>query len=111
MNNLPVVPLVAFGTLVFTFVNALKFAAAKDFNALGTQVVAWVSGVAATFLASASTAFGGGVGVAGHSLNDLDAYSKVIVGLLATSLLSTVNEIKKAIDNTDTSQTPKLFRR
>lgn len=111
MTDIPMVPLVALGTLVFTFVNFLKFLRARDFNAAGTQVIAWVSGVGATFLASASQVIGHGVGVGGVALNDLDAYTKVVVGMIATSVLSTVNEIKKAIDNSDSAQTPRLFRK
>lgn len=102
-----IAPLVVLGTLVFTFINWLKFIRGRQYNSAITQVIVWASGVAAVWLVAASQ-FGIDVHVNSLTLRAMDSATKVVTGLLAASLLSTVNEVKKAIDNTDTAQTPKL---
>lgn len=105
---MPLVPLVALGTIVFSFVNFLKFVSGKQWNAALTQVIAWCAGIAGIFL-MAETQFASGISVGDTRLDVLDGASKLVLGLVATSLLSTVNEIKKAIDNTDSAATPPLL--
>lgn len=105
---MPLVPLVALGTVVFSFVNVLKFASARQWNAVVTQLIAWAAGIAGVFLAGA-TQFASGIAVGDVSLSNLNGSSKLFLGLIATSLLSTVNEIKKAIDATDSAATPPLL--
>lgn len=105
---MPLVPLIALGTVVFSFVNVLKFASGRQWNAVVTQLIAWVAGIAGIFLAGA-TQFASGIAVGNMTLASLDGASKLFLGLIATSLLSTVNEIKKAIDSSDSAATPPLL--
>jgi hypothetical protein len=105
---IPFTPLVALGTLVFTFVNFLRFLSARDWNAAITQLIAWAAGVVAVLLVRASD-FAAGIRVGNLPLNKLGFWSALLLGLLATSLLSTVNEVKKAIDNQDTAHVPPLL--
>jgi hypothetical protein len=105
---MPLVPLIALGTIVFSFVNVLKFASGGQWNAVITQIIAWVAGIAGIFLAG-ETQFASGIAVGDTNLELLDTPSKLFLGLVATSLLSTVNEIKKAIDHTDSASTPPLL--
>ena len=105
-----VVPIVALGTLVFTLVNFLKFLSARDWKAVASQLIAWGAGVGGIFLMGA-TQFASGVSVGDTSLDKLSGWSKLLVGLMATSILSTVNELKKAIDSRDTAKMPSWFER
>lgn len=104
---MPIVPLVALGTVVFSFVNVLKFASGKQWNSVVTQLIAWAAGIAGIFLAGA-TQFAAGINVGDMTLETLNGPSKFFLGLVATSLLSTLNEFKKAIDSTDSAATPPL---
>jgi len=105
-----IAPIVALGTLVFTLVNFLKFLSVRDWKAVTSQVIAWAAGVAGIFIMGA-TQFASGIHIGDVSLANLDGWSKLLVGLIATSLLSTVNEVKKAIDNRDTARMPSWFER
>jgi len=107
--SMPLVPLVGLGTVVFSLVNVLKFASAKQWNSVVTQLIAWVAGIAGIFVVGA-TQFASGIAVGDLTLDKLDTPSKFFLGLVATSLLSTVNELKKAIDNNDSAATPPLIR-
>lgn len=105
---MPLVPLVALGTVVFNFVNVLKFASGKQWNSVITQLIAWAAGIAGIFLVGA-TQFALGIMVGDVSLDSLDTPSKFFLGLVATSLLSTFNELKKALDRSDSAVTPPLL--
>ncbi len=78
-------PLAFLGALVYKFVDFLKFVKAKDWNAAGTQLVAWVAGIVAITL-FANSDFAAGIDLGGRSLDSLNFVSQVIVGLSATSL-------------------------
>jgi|GEM_PF-1726568 len=95
-------PLVAVGTLVFTFVNFLTYIKSKNWNGIVTQVIAWVAGIAGIVLA-AHTQFASTVTFGSATLSRMDAATQIFLGLIATSILSTVNELKKAIDNSDSA--------
>ncbi len=99
--------IVLIGALVAKFTDFLKFVRAGDVNASLTQLSAWAAGVAAVFLGSA-TDFAGTAQFNRIALNDLNSASKVLLGLLATSLFSVVYDLKKAIDPTDSAKTPQL---
>jgi H+/Cl- antiporter ClcA len=103
-----ITPLVALGTLVFTFVNFLRFFSARNWSAVLTQIIAWVAGMAGVFLMRA-TDFAAGIKIGDKSLDKVGFWSALLLGLLATSLLSTVNEVKKALDNNDSSKVPPLL--
>jgi hypothetical protein len=108
VNSIPFVPLLALGTLVFTVVNFLKFVKAKDWNAAVTQGIAWIAGVVVVAL-FAQTQFAEQLRVGTLRFSQMTFATQLFFGLIATSLLSTLNEFKKAIDNTDTAGTPSLI--
>jgi hypothetical protein len=100
--------LLAVGTLVFTFVNFLTYVRSKNVNGVVTQAIAWVAGILAILIA-AHTQFAPDITFGNHVLSKLDWQSQVFLGLIATSILSTVNEVKKAIDNKDTAEKAPLI--
>jgi hypothetical protein len=116
--------LVALGTLVFALVNFLKYTRAaiypdgvageraagrmKGLNGMLTQVIAWSAGIGGVFLAS-TTGFAQDITIGTHTLGSMSGWTKVFFGLIATSLLTTFNEAKKALDNTDSARTPSLL--
>jgi hypothetical protein len=99
-------PLVAVGTLVFTFVNFLTYIRTgltkKDWNGAVPQLIAWAAGIAGIFIASA-TQFASQIKFGTQALSGMNPGTKIFLGLIATSILSTVNEVKKAIDNNDSA--------
>lgn len=101
-------PLVALGSLVFKFVDFLKFVRVGDWNAVGTQVIAWLAGILAVFLAAAST-FAGKINVGGTILTNFTVADKIFFGLMATSIFSVVYDFKKSFDSTDSAKTPPLL--
>ncbi|MBL7490830.1 hypothetical protein I6A60_24610 [Frankia sp. AgB1.9] len=101
-------PLAAVGTLVFTFVNFLTYIRARQWNGVLTQAIAWVAGVGAIMLA-ARTDFASNVSFGDSSLGNMDIATQIFLGLIATSILSTVNEFKKAFDNSDSAKKDPLL--
>jgi len=89
--------LAAIGSVVFTFVNFIRFAlAGKGSSAVG-QVLAWVSGIAAALIV-AHTDLAAAFVFGARPLSQLNLVSQGLVGLVAASSISVVNEVKKAID-------------
>lgn len=78
-------------------------------SAVLTQAVAWVAGIVLIALAAHASVTQGitfpGLNV---TLGDLDGASIVLVGLLASSLASSLVDAKQALDNSDTSGKPPL---
>lgn len=102
-----IVPLL--GSLVFTFVNFLRYLKGGDMNGVVTQIIAWAAGVGAVMLV-AQTQFASSVPITNtYTLATLSGWSLFFVGLMATSLFSTVNEVLKAVDNTQTQAKPNLI--
>jgi len=101
-------PLVAVGTLVFTFVNFLTYLRSKNWNGAFTQLIAWVAGVVGIVIAAHSQ-YASQVTFGSQKLSGASWWTQVFLGLIATSLLSTFNELKKAIDNTDTAEKAPLL--
>lgn len=104
------VPLTALGTLIFAFVNFLKYLTARNWNGAITQGIAWVAGIVGIVL-FAHTAFAAAVTFGGVPLQSMGIASQIFIGLMATSILSTLNEGYKALDTTQTAEKPKLFPR
>lgn len=103
--NLPLLALM--GTLVWKLLDFAKYFRAKDWNGVFTQAAAWGAGVAVVFLGSA-TDFAT-VHINDMALGDLNYASKILLGMLATSLLSVGYDFKKAFDRSDSAQTPALL--
>lgn len=116
----PFSAITAFGTLVFTFVNALRLASGTflasapdedrptNRSGLVTQLIAWAGGVAAITIA-AHTQFAPDIQFGTLALNNMDGWTLVFTGLIASSLLSTFNQLKKAIDPSDSARMPSLL--
>lgn len=105
---MPFTPLVALGTIVFCLINFLKAARVGDWSSVTTQLAAWVAGVVGVVLA-AHTDFAHGIAFGDFTLNNVNGPSQVFLGLVASSALGVVTELKKAIDNTDSAAQPPLL--
>jgi hypothetical protein len=101
--------LAAIGTVVFTAVDFIRFALAGDRSSAGSQVLAWASGIVAALIV-AHTDLAAAFVFGAKPLNQLNPVSQCLVGLMAASSISVVNEVKKAIDNTDSARVPPLQR-
>jgi len=99
--------LAAIGTVVFTAVNFIRFALAGDKSSAGSQILAWLSGIVAAWIV-AHTGLAAAFVFGATPLNQLNLVSQGLVGLMAASSISVVNEVKKAIDNTDSARVPTL---
>lgn len=102
-------PVLAMSTLVMTAVNALRYARARDWNGVVTQLCSWSVAVGVVMLAS-QTLWAAEVGVGSVTLADLDLWSQVFVGLFIGSAGSSLVEILKAVDNTQSTAKPSLLR-
>lgn len=102
--------LIALGAIVFALINFLKFVRGGDWNAAGTQLIVWVSGIAVVAI-GAQAVIANGLEIPGttFALGKLDFWSQVLVGLQASSLFSAVNDVKKAVDNKDSATKPALL--
>jgi hypothetical protein len=111
----------ALGTVVFTSVLLLRNAVAwfrlrnesganllPYGSAVLTQVLAWGAGILAVYLV-VFAGLGRAFSLGNQSLVDLGGWAKVMIGLMSASTLSTVNEVKKALDNTDSAMAPPLL--
>lgn len=101
-------PLAFLGALVYKFVDFLKYIKVSDWNAAGTQLIAWVAGIVAISLFAHSD-FAGGINLGGLSLKSLNFVSQVIIGMSATSLFSAFYDLKSSIDGSDSAKTPPLL--
>jgi len=99
---------VALGTLVFTFVNFLTYLRSKNWNGAFTQLIAWVAGIVGIVIAAHSQ-YASQITLGTQKLASASGWTQVFLGLIATSLLSTFNELKKAIDRTDSAKKAPLL--
>lgn len=102
------VPTIALATLVTTTINLFRYLRGRDLNGAGTIAAAWVAGVAAVMVA-AQTDFASGIAVGDRTLEGLNVFSQIFVGLAAASVGSFLVDAKKAVDNTDTAVKPPLI--
>ena len=106
---------VLFGLFLKKLVDTLRLAAGavrKELGAasgLATQVAAFVAGIVAVLLFSASD-LGDGLELGGVVLGEADVWSKAILGLLAASVGSTVTDVIKGVDASQTAAVPRLTR-
>ena len=81
---------------------------AEHKSGVATQLIAWVGAITVVFLFAASD-FGPTVDIAGQTLDALNPFSRVIVGLMIGSAASAAVDVKQAIDGRDTSAKPHLL--
>jgi len=103
-------PLVALGTLIFTVVNFFKYLSGRNWNGAITQAIAWVAGVIGIVIFS-HTPYAAAITIGGVPLQSMNFWSQLFIGLMATSILSTLNEGYKALDPSQTAEKPKLLPR
>lgn len=105
---MPFVPLIAMGTLVFTLINFLRDLSGGLWSSVTTQGIAWIAGVLVVQLV-ARTQFADGIVIGDMALSRLSFWSLFFVGLMASSIMGTINEVKKALDGSDSATHPKLL--
>jgi len=105
---MPFVPMVAMGSIVFCLINLLKNLTNKNWNPVVTQLIAWVAGVVVVML-FAQTDWAETLTFGDRSLASLNGSSLFVIGLMASSILGVVNEVKKALDDHDSAVQPPLI--
>jgi hypothetical protein len=98
-------PLLAAVALIWKIVDLGKYTAARNTQAVVTQVLTWVAGVLVTLLLAA-TDFASGINIGDRALADLNLASVVLLGLSMASSASVLVDAKKAVDNTDSAVVP-----
>ena len=78
-------------------------------NGLLTLTVTAVLGVLVVQFFLKNSAWGDEVKIGDELLKDLDFHSTVIFGVVFSALASTLYDFKKAVDNQDDAQKPKLL--
>ena len=105
---------VLFATLVLKVVDFLRLLAnlRTNVSAVVTQLCAWGGGILLVYIGTVATVTKGVVlpGV-DQPLGALNAGSIILVGMLASSLASTIVDVKQALDSSDTSMKPSLVAR
>lgn len=100
-------PLVVALALVWKVVDFVKHVRVRDIDAVVAQASVWVAGVIVTFLLAA-TDFASGVDIGDRSLDGLNAWSLVLLGLSIGSTGSVAYDFKRAFDNSDSAAMPSL---
>ncbi len=112
MDATLIVGLVGLVALVKKIVDYLRLAAnlPGSKSSFITQTIAYVAGVAGTFLMGA-TQFADKVDVHGILLSNMDGPTKTLVGLSVGSAASVVTDFVQARDNNDSAAIPPLLGR
>jgi hypothetical protein len=95
--------------LVKSLVDLVKYIRAKDSNGYVTQFVVWLAGIAVTFVIKASD-FANDFPVGKIPLHDAKAATVILAGLGLGSAAQLANTGIKAVDGTQTAETPKLLK-
>lgn len=94
-----IAPLALIGGLIYALTTFARRLLPANLNGWQAQLLSFAIGTGVVFLVSAAKVTSS-VAINGTALNDYDAYSKIVLGLLATGLFAVVpNDLMKAIDN------------
>lgn len=97
-------------SLIWQVIDTFREIAGRRWSAVVTQCSAWAGGIVVVWIAAhaaaTETLVMPGTDLA---LGKLDGWSIVLVGLLASSLASSLVDVKASIDNTDTAAKPPLL--
>lgn len=104
------VPLVVITSLIKKLVDFIKYAANGDVNAVVTQLVAWLLGIAVAFIA-ANSDWGSTIDVSGKTLASLNGWSLVLVGFVLASTAGVGWDLIKAVDGSNSAVVPALLHR
>jgi hypothetical protein len=103
------VPVLVMSSAVKKLVDFVKYATNADINALVTQLTAWLSGIAVSFVAGNSD-WAQGVEINGALLGELNGWSKVLVGFALASTAGVGWDTIKALDSSNSAITPNIMR-
>lgn len=101
------VPTVAMALLVVAIINLVKYVRAGDVNGIVTTLSVWIAGVVVTLLV-AQTDFAEGISIADRPLAAYNSWSLLFIGLTLSATAQFANDIRAAIDNSDSTQKPPL---
>lgn len=104
------VPMIVLTALIKKIVDTVKYAAAGDMNAVVTQVVAWLAGIAVAFVA-ANSDWGDAIVVNGDVMSLLNGWSLSLVGMNLASTAGVTWDFIKAFDNSNSAIIPNLLAR
>lgn len=93
--------------LVKAVVDFLKYLRARDTNGWVTQLAVWLAGIGTTLLIKISD-FAGNFDIGGVVLNDANTGTVILAGLGLGSAAMLVNDVKQAIDRSDSAVKPDL---
>ena len=102
------VPLVVLSALVKKLIDTVKYAAAGDLNAVSTQILTWLSGIAVVAVAAHSD-IAQTLAVNGFTLGSLNGWSQVLVGVNLASTASVGWDVIKAVDASNSAVVPNLL--
>jgi hypothetical protein len=101
-------PVLAMALLVFTIINFIRFIVNGDKNGIVTTLSVWVAGVVVVLLVSESD-FADGIVIADKALSSYNFASLIFLGLTVSSIGVFANEIRGALDNSDSTKKPHLL--
>lgn len=99
--------LAALAALVYTFVNFVRVAKARDTNGVITMLLVWAAGIGALFL-FAETSLAHDVVLGGIKFDGMGTWDKVLIGLIPGSFGIVGHDVLGAIDSTRTTTRPSL---
>lgn len=103
------VPVLAMALLVVAIINLVKYVRAGDTNGIVTTLSVWIAGVVVVLL-TAQTDFAAGIEIADRALGDYNNWSLVFIGLTLSSISQFANDIRAALDSSDSSAKPSLVQ-
>jgi hypothetical protein len=98
------------GAFILKLVDFVKYALKSDWNGVMTLAITWAVGFVAVQV-FIETQWGDEVSIGEERLDGLSTMSKIVFGLAAPAVAALLYDAKKAVDNTDTASTPRLFNK
>jgi hypothetical protein len=102
------VPVAAMALLVFTIINFIRFVVNGDKNGIVTTLSVWFAGVVVVLLVAQSD-FADGIIIAEKAMSAYNTASLIFLGLTVSSVGVFANEIRGALDNSDSTKKPHLL--
>lgn len=96
------------GAVVKKLTDTIAFATNGQWKKFLTQIVVFLVGIG-TVAAGAHSAIAGNLSVAGNSLKSLDGAAQVLLGVVTGAGASTILDIHKSIDGSQTSSQPSVI--
>lgn len=100
-------PVLAMAALVIAIINLIKYLRSGNWNGAITTLSVMVAGVVVIALA-AQTDFAAGIVIADRPLSEYNFWSLLFIGLSLSSIAAFANDIRGAIDNSDSTVKPNL---